>query len=137
MKIMGLTDLAYVLSWFMIAFLLFFWIALSFTAITKNSFLTHSSSFLVFVLYFLFCMSEITFSFLLSTLFSNSKLAAIAAPVVLFCSILPRYVFLDSNPNELVTQKVHFTTHLLLDVLKNLFVICFFVSFSGILFFAV
>jgi hypothetical protein len=50
---------------------------------------------------------------LLSTMFSNSKLAAIAAPVVLFCSILPRYIFLDTNPNELATQKVCFSSTVL------------------------
>ena len=50
-------------------------------------------------------MSEITLSFLIAVFFSNSKLAAIVGPVVLFISILPKYVFFGSNSNEAAFAK--------------------------------
>ena len=106
MKIMGLKDWVHQLSWFLSAFILFFWIALSCTFITKSSFLKKSSPVLLFFYFFLFTMSEITFAFLISVFFSNSKLAAIVGPVALFSSILPRFIFLRTNPNEEVVGKV-------------------------------
>jgi hypothetical protein len=105
MKIMGLREWVHQLSWFLSAFVLFFWIALSCTFISKVSFLVKTSPGLLFAYYFLFCMSEINFAFLVSVFFSNSKLAAIVAPVVLFCAMLPRFAFLNTNNNELVVGK--------------------------------
>merc|ERR1711991_24449 len=44
-------------------------------------------------------------AFLISVFFSNAKLAAIAAPVVLFCFILPRFAFVGTNAYEGATYK--------------------------------
>ena len=106
MKIMGLLDWAHQLSWFISAFVLFFWIAISCTFLTKSSFLKQSSSVLLFVYFFLFAMSEVTFALLLSTFFSNSKLAAIVGPVALFSALLPRFIFLNTNDNEEIAGKI-------------------------------
>lgn len=105
MKIMGLREWVHQISWFLSAFVLFFWIALSCTFITQSSFLVHSNGAILFAYFFLFCMSEINFAFFVSVFFSNSKLAAIVAPVVLFAGILPRFAFLNTNGNELVAGK--------------------------------
>jgi len=105
MKIMGLQEWVHQLSWFLSAFLLFFWIAISCTVITKATFLTHTDPVILFAYFFLFCMSEINFSFFVSVFFSNSKLAAIVAPVVLFAGLMPRYAFLNTNSNEQVPGK--------------------------------
>jgi hypothetical protein len=105
MKIMGLQEWVHQLSWFLSAFLLFFWIAISCTVITKATFLTHTNPAILFAYFFLFCMSEINFAFLVSVFFSNSKLAAIVAPVVLFAGLMPRYAFLNTNNNEQVPGK--------------------------------
>ncbi len=106
MKIMGLKDWIHRFTWFITAFILFFWIAITSTLITTGSFLTKSNSFLLFLYFFLFTLSEISFSFLLSVFFSNSKLAAIVAPVLLFATILPRYSFYTTNNEEVVVNKV-------------------------------
>jgi hypothetical protein len=106
MKIMGLQDWAHQLSWFISAFVLFFWIAISCTFLTKSSFLKQSSSVLLFAYFFLFTMSEVNFAFLLSTFFSNSKLAAIVGPVALFSALLPRFIFLNTNANEEIAGKI-------------------------------
>jgi hypothetical protein len=106
MKIMGLKDWIHRFTWFITAFVLFFWIAVTSTLITSGSFLIKSDSFLLFLYFFLFTLSEITFAFLLSVFFSNSKLAAIVAPVLLFATILPRYSFYTTNNEEAVVNKV-------------------------------
>lgn len=106
MKIMGLRDWAHQLSWFLSAFVLFFWITISFTYISSTSFLVKSSPVLLFIYFFLLCMSEINFAFFVSVFFSNSKLASIVAPVALFGALMPRYAFLSSNENEQVVSKV-------------------------------
>eukprot|EP00601_Ochromonadales_sp_CCMP2298_P001426 CAMPEP_0173193416 /NCGR_PEP_ID=MMETSP1141-20130122/13943_1 /TAXON_ID=483371 /ORGANISM="non described non described, Strain CCMP2298" /LENGTH=512 /DNA_ID=CAMNT_0014117743 /DNA_START=89 /DNA_END=1624 /DNA_ORIENTATION=+ len=105
MKIMGLREWVHQATWFISAFVLFFWIAVTTTLITKASFLLRSDPALLFAYFFLFAMSEINFAFLVSVFFSNSKLAAIVAPVVLFGSILPRFAFLNTNNNEAVASK--------------------------------
>lgn len=105
MKIMGLLDYVHLLSWFITAFVLFFWIALSSSYVCSASFLKASNTVLVFAYFFLFAMSEITFCFFLSVFFSNAKLAAIAAPVLLFTTILPRFIFFSTNNEELFMAK--------------------------------
>lgn len=105
MKIMGLREWVHQLSWFLSAFILFLWIALCFTFITKRSFLLKSNVLLLFIFFFLFCLSEISFSFLISVFFSNSKLASIVAPVVLFGAIMPRYAFLNTDNTEQAAAK--------------------------------
>jgi ATP-binding cassette subfamily A (ABC1) protein 3 len=106
MKIMGLKDWVHGLSWFLSGFILFFWIALTSTWITTGTFIISSNGFLIFLYFFFFCMSEINFAFLVSVFFGNAKLAAIFAPVILFSTILPRYLFYTSNANENVVYKV-------------------------------
>lgn len=105
MKIMGLNQTAHQLSWFFTAFITFFWISVSSTLISHATFLPNSDLGLLFLFFFLFHMSEITLSFLISVFFSNAKLAAIVGPVVLFVTILPKYIFFGSNSNEAAPLK--------------------------------
>ena len=105
MKIMGLSQTAHQLSWFFTAFIVFFWMSISSTVIAHISFLPHTNVSILFLYFFLFHMSEITLCFLISVFFSNSKLAAIVGPVVLFVAILPKYIFFGSNSNEAATIK--------------------------------
>jgi ATP-binding cassette, subfamily A (ABC1), member 3 len=100
MKIMGLRDWAHQGAWFITAFILFFWIAISSTFIAHISFLPKTDPSLLFLFFFTFALSEITFSFLIASFFSKAKLAAMVAPVVLFAAILPRFIFYSSNPYE-------------------------------------
>ncbi|RYG93692.1 ATP-binding cassette domain-containing protein, partial [archaeon] len=106
MKIMGLKDYIHRLSWFLASFVLFLWIAISSTIIITASFVKASNGLIIFIFYFLFCMTEINLSMLVSVFFSNSKLAAIAAPVVLFALSLPRFVYYSVDPTEEVSSKI-------------------------------
>lgn len=105
MKIMGLRDWANQLAWLLTAALTFLWIAVSSTALSSATFLQRSNLALLFVYFFLFCMSEVSIAFFVSVFFSNAKLAAICAPVFLFVTILPRFAFLDTNQNEVWQAK--------------------------------
>jgi len=107
MKIMGLVDWAHQLSWFFTGFCLFTWIALSTWYVTTQSFIKNSNKTIIFLYFFLFSVSEAMFAFLLSVFFSNSKIASICAPVALFVCILPRYIFFQSNDEELAPQKYY------------------------------
>ena len=106
-KVMGLRDSIHQFSWFVTGFMVFSWIAISTAYICSISFLPKSNFLLLFLFFFLFAMSEITLSMLLSTLFSNSKLAAMVAPVLLFCLLLPRYIFFTTNTNEQIQPKYY------------------------------
>lgn len=100
MMIMGLRDWVYQTSWFLTALVLFFWISLSTTFLVSITFLPASDPRLLFIYFFSFCLSEITFSFLIASFFTKAKLAAIVGPVALFCTVLPRFVFYGSNRYE-------------------------------------
>ena len=105
MKIMGLSDFAHQLSWYFTAFVLFLWIAISSTLVTKGSFLPKTDGLILFLYFFFFAMATVNLCFLVSVFFSNSKLAAIIGPVILFVTVLPKYIFFGSNSNEAVVAK--------------------------------
>ena len=105
MKIMGLRDWVHHLSWFITSFILFFWIAITCTLITTATFLRSSNKSIIFAYFFLFTMSEVTMAFLIAVFFNNSKLASIVGPVILFLTLLPRFIFLSTNSNEASTDK--------------------------------
>ena len=105
MKIMGLNQFVHQCSWFFTSFLLFLWISITTTYIAHISFLPNTNIYILFLYFFLFNLSEITLCFLISVFFLNSKLAAIVGPVVLFVTVLPKYTFYGSSPNESITAK--------------------------------
>jgi ATP-binding cassette subfamily A (ABC1) protein 3 len=109
MKIMGLSDSALQLSWLITGAVLFMWIACTSTLATTTSFIKSSDKGIIFLFFALFCLSEVLLSMLLATFFSNSKLASIAAPALLFSTILPRYIFFNTVDEELWIQK-YFTS---------------------------
>ena len=105
MRIMGLKAFSYQMSWFFVTFVLFFWVAVSETILTSGSIFQKSNVALVFFFFFFFALSMITFSFLISVFFTNSKLASIVAPVLLFAAILPRFIFFTTSSDEAYKQK--------------------------------
>lgn len=106
MKVMGLSSSMHQLSWILTGAIVFVWIAVSTTFICNTTFLANSDTWLLFLYFLTFCLSEVSLSFLLSSFFSNSKLAAIVAPVALFCLLMPRYVFFSTNNNEQYVPKL-------------------------------
>jgi ATP-binding cassette, subfamily A (ABC1), member 3 len=107
MKVMGLHNSVHQLSWLLTGLSVFMWIAVTTAWVANTSFLPNSDFSLLLIYFVLFCLSLISLSFMLSTFFSNSKLAAIVAPVALFCLLLPRFVFFSTNSNEQFEPKVY------------------------------
>lgn len=105
MKIMGLRDWVHQLSWFITAFILFFWITVTTTLICSATFLPASDLSILFTFFFLFFMSLINFSFLIASFFSHAKLAAIVGPIALFSAMLPRFIFFTTNRYEQQASK--------------------------------
>lgn len=105
MRIMGMTEIAYKASWFITAFITFVWVSATITWVVSTTFLPNSTPSLLFVYFFLFTMSLITFSCLIATFFSKAKLAAIVGPVALFAALMPRYIFYGSNRYEAEASK--------------------------------
>ena len=65
MKIMGLSDTVHHLSWFVTAFLNFFWISVSSAYVAHISFLPATNPILLFLYFFFFNLSEVTLAFLI------------------------------------------------------------------------
>jgi len=103
--ILGVKKWTHWISWVITAYISFVFIAIVMTVISSRSLLSHSSPVYVFFYYLFFCSSVIGFSFFLSVFFSKAKLAGIIAPVALFASILPKWIFFSSNRYEATAEK--------------------------------
>jgi len=90
MKMMGLSPVAHVLSWW--AHFVIFFLALSIlmTAVSRNLF-TYSDPSLIFWWYMLFNLSSISFSYFITSFFNSSKTASIFGAMLFFSSIFPYY----------------------------------------------
>lgn len=105
MKIMGLSDTAFVASWFVTYFLIFSLIAYLISFLMVATFIQYSNSFLVFIFIYLFVLSLLPFAFLISVFFDKAKLAAIVGPVILFTAVMPRYAFYTSGSSQALAAK--------------------------------
>ena len=97
---MGLRDWVHQLAWFITAFVLFLWIAASFTIYTHITFLSRTNLLILFAYFFTFCISLVSLCVLVSVFFSNSKLAARCGPVVLVFTIIPKFIFFGTENTE-------------------------------------
>jgi ABC-2 family transporter protein len=104
--ILGLRGWAHWLSWFLTALLVFLTITITVTVSLTFTVLQYSDPTYIFAFVGLFSSATIGLCFTLSSLFSKAKLAAIMAPVVLFATILPRFIFFGFNRYEATTGKV-------------------------------
>uniref|UniRef100_A0A4W3JT62 ATP binding cassette subfamily A member 5 n=1 Tax=Callorhinchus milii TaxID=7868 RepID=A0A4W3JT62_CALMI len=84
MKVMGLYDSAFWLSWGLLYLVLIFILSLVMAIIaTETSLFPRSSIIIIFPLLFLFGISIIPFSFLLTPLFKNQKIAGLVGSLML------------------------------------------------------
>ncbi|XP_048466975.1 ATP-binding cassette sub-family A member 5 isoform X2 [Rhincodon typus] len=84
MKVMGLYDSAFWLSWGLLYMVLIFILSLLMAVIaTQTSLFPRSSILIIFPLLFLFGISIIPFSFLLTPLFKNQKIAGLVGSLML------------------------------------------------------
>ena len=63
------------------------------TAVCAASFLRATDPSLLFLTLALFAAAELAFGLLVASLFSSAKIAGIAAPLLHFACLLPRYIF--------------------------------------------
>eukprot|EP00736_Rhodelphis_marinus_P014162 Rmarinus@m.10137 len=105
MKIMGLLPTVHVLSWVISAVLMFFVIAVGATLLLSASFLPNTSVSVLFVYFMVFGVSQIFLAFLVCSFFSKAKLAATVGPILVFLTVMPKYVFFGTTRDEAVTEK--------------------------------
>jgi len=106
LEILGVKPYAYWLSWVIASLLSFGIIAVFVTMVLSKSVLGQSDPKYIFAFIALYCTSIIAFSFFIAAFFSRAKLASILAPVALFATLLPRYIFFGTNTNELSKSKM-------------------------------
>lgn len=77
MKMMGLSDTVYNLSWLITSLFQFTIVSILITLVTADNVFEYSNKFIVFLFFEVFSLAIINFCFLLATLFSKSKSASL------------------------------------------------------------
>ncbi|UYV63452.1 ABCA2 [Cordylochernes scorpioides] len=90
MKTMGLNSAVHWLAWFITSFLQMSTTAAILTVILKyGRVLTYSNPLLIFLMLEIFVIANISFSFLVSVVYSKAKLAAACAGIIYFLTYVP------------------------------------------------
>jgi len=97
MKMMGLTDSAYNLSWLITTFIQMTFVSILITLVTGSSVFEYSNKVYVFIYFEAFSLAVINMCFLLSTFFSRSKSASLLGPMIFFASFFPYYAVNDDQ----------------------------------------
>jgi ATP-binding cassette subfamily A (ABC1) protein 3 len=95
MKMMGLTDFAYNLSWLITTVTQMTVVSGLIVLVTMTSVFEYSNSFLVFVYFMAFSLAVINMCFLMATCFSKSKIASLMGPMIFFATFFPYYAVQD------------------------------------------
>lgn len=95
MKMMGLTDTVYNLSWLITVLLQMTVVSILITLITASSVFEYSNKVYVFFYFEVFSIAVMNMCFLMATLFSRSKTAALLGPVIFFATFFPYYAVND------------------------------------------
>ncbi|GBG28685.1 ABC transporter ATP-binding protein [Hondaea fermentalgiana] len=105
MKIMGLREWVFHASW-LITYTVFFFIqALAQAAYISSTVFAKADFSLVLVFIFLFNMTLISLAFIISTFFNRAKLASMLGPLVVFCMVVPAYIFTFYETYQFVPVK--------------------------------
>ena len=103
--IQGVRPMYHWLAWTLSAAVLWFVASILVTATLSSQILVHSSPVYLFAWIGFFASSTMGMCFAIASMFSRAKLASILAPMVLFATILPRFIFFGYNRYEASTQK--------------------------------
>lgn len=103
MKMMGLTDFVYNMSWLIVLFCQMTVVSALITLVTADSVFEYSNNVLVFVFFEAFSLSVLGLCFLLSTFFSRAKVASLLSPMIFFGLFFPFFVY--SNEEFSVSTK--------------------------------
>ncbi len=91
MKMMGLSDTVYNLSWLITCTLQMTFVSILITLVTGSSVFQYSDKLYVFVYFEAFSLSVVGMCFLMATLFSRAKAASLLGPMIFFASFFPYY----------------------------------------------
>lgn len=97
MKMMGLTDFAYNMSWLITLVIQMTLVSALIVAVTGSTVFQYSDKAYVFLYFIMFAISIIMFCFLLSAVFSKSKSAAMIGPLLFFATFFPYYAVQDDS----------------------------------------
>ncbi|KAJ9436291.1 ABC transporter A family member 1, partial [Diplonema papillatum] len=92
MLIMGLSRGSFYLSWYLTYAAVGTVSTIIIVVYTHNNLFSQSSPLLVFVLFEAFSLSIVAFSLLISVFFSKARIAAVAAPIFMMLTTLPRNI---------------------------------------------
>eukprot|EP00466_Bigelowiella_natans_P009257 jgi/Bigna1/40010/e_gw1.38.1.1 len=106
MKIMGLKEWTFMLSWAVTFFLPFTFVAFISGYLYNVSVFPNSSLSLLIAYIWLFNTSCLAFGLFVSAFFSRAKPAGIVGPVILFVMVLPRYIFFGNEDSAQGSQIV-------------------------------
>ncbi|GBG84246.1 hypothetical protein CBR_g38217 [Chara braunii] len=106
MRIMGLRAWVLTLSWGITYLLIFAVAGLMVTVLLTGTFLPASDKSVVFVLFYLYGCSLVSFGLFMSVFFSRAKLASVVAPFAHFAALLPRYVFFRASEGQAISGKM-------------------------------
>ena len=99
MKMMGLTDLPYWLSWFFYYLIVITVISIVISLLAIPIF-PHSWGFFIFLYFWLYGLALFSYSIFISCFFSNGKVASIAGSLILFFSSFLILLVQDENGNK-------------------------------------
>jgi ATP-binding cassette subfamily A (ABC1) protein 3 len=99
MKMMGLSDTPYWVSWVIMYTLIYFISAIGCTLVGIPIF-KYSNKFVVFLIFFLYGLSCISFSMLISSFFTKTKTAILVGIVAFFVSYFSIFAIDENTPNS-------------------------------------
>lgn len=97
MKMMGLTDTVYNLSWAITTVLQMSIVSVLITIVTSTTVFEYSNKYYVFLYFESFSLAVISMCFLIASFFSRSKSASLLGPVIFFASFFPYYAVSDAQ----------------------------------------
>jgi ATP-binding cassette subfamily A (ABC1) protein 3 len=98
MSMMGLTDTGFWLSWYITYFIIYLIITLLAVLITSWSLFPYSNPFIIFLMFFLYGLSCIGFSMLISAFFSRAKTAILIGVLCFFVTYFATASFDENTP---------------------------------------
>ena len=109
MKMMGLLDLPYWLSWFIMYTLIYGVIAIGCTIVSFLIF-EYSNKFVIFLIFFLYGQSCLAFSVLISSIFNKAKTAVLVGMLMFFISYFSLLSVTNTTPKETLSVLSLFNT---------------------------
>lgn len=97
MRVMGMIDWTYTVSYHLVTSIIFIMSAILFTTVLHHTFLSHISYTVLLVFMVLHVMTLVNYCFMLSTWFSKGKIACILTPILMFVCSLPHYAYYNGS----------------------------------------